>query len=299
MDKQENLVKKVLVTGAGGQLGQELYQTCPKDIELIALDRRLLDICDLESVRKTIHKLEPFAVINAAAFTGVDQAETDLTAAERVNACGPSYLAKACRESKSWLLHVSTDFVFDGRDGVPYKPRSKPSPLGVYGQTKLRGEENILRSLPSSLIVRTSWVYSACGSNFVKTMLGLLKSRQIVNVVEDQVGGPTWARGLAEMLWTAMKQENLHGIYHWSDSGECSWYEFAVAIAQEASAIGLIDRCAEVRPILSRDYKTKAKRPSYSVLDYSSTCLDIGIHPLPWRDQLRAMLTDYQGKACG
>ena len=204
----------------------------------------------------------------------------------------PGYLALACRKNRALLIHISTDFVFDGLGSTPYKPDSKTSPLGSYGRTKLLGEEKILEELSTALIVRTSWVYSAYGKNFVKTMLRLMQERDTVRVVEDQIGAPTWARGLAKMLWASLSKDNIRGIYHWSDEGICSWYQFAKAIAEEAVKIGLIKRCAQVEPISSKNYKTLATRPDYSVLDCSSTIRDIGISPLPWRSQLKSMLED-------
>ena len=152
--------------------------------------------------------------------------------------------------------------------------------------------EKILEALSTALIVRTSWVYSAYGKNFVKTMLRLMQERDTVRVVEDQIGAPTWARGLAEMLWASLSKDNIRGIYHWSDEGICSWYQFAKAIAEEAVKIGLIKRCAQVEPISSKNYKTLATRPHYSVLDCSSTIRDVGISPIPWRSQLKSMLED-------
>ena len=171
--------------------------------------------------------------------------------------------------------------------------------MGSYGRTKLLGEEKILEELSTVLIIRTSWVYSAYGKNFVKTMLRLMEERDTVSVVEDQIGAPTWAKSLAKMIWTSLSKNDIAGIYHWSDEGNCSWYQFAKAIAEEAVNIGLIKRCAQVKPILSENYKTLATRPGYSVLDYSSTSRDIGVSPLPWRVQLKSMLQDLKEKKNG
>ena len=285
-------MERVLITGADGQLGTELQKTGPKNFELLALGRDQLDIGAAEPIADTISQFKPTAVINAAAYTAVDQAEAEPEVAEQINSLAPGYLAVACRKNRALLIHISTDFVFDGFGNVPYKPDSKTSPLGSYGRTKLLGEEKILEALSTALIVRTSWVYSAYGKNFVKTMLRLMQERDTVRVVEDQIGAPTWARGLAEMLWASLSKENIRGIYHWSDEGKCSWYQFAKAIAEEAVKIGLIKRCAQVEPISSKNYKTLATRPDYSVLDCSSTIRDVGISPIPWRSQLKSMLED-------
>ena len=285
-------MERVLITGADGQLGTELQKTAPKNFELLALGRDQLDIGAAEPIADTISQFKPTAVINAAAYTAVDQAEAEPEVAEQINSLAPGYLAVACRKNRALLIHISTDFVFDGLGNVPYKPDSKTSPLGSYGRTKLLGEEKILEELSTALIVRTSWVYSAFGKNFVKTMLRLMQERDTVRVVEDQIGAPTWARGLAQMLWASLSKDNIRGIYHWSDEGICSWYQFAKAIAEEAVKIGLIKRCAQVEPISSKNYKTLATRPDYSVLDCSSTIRDIGISPRPWRSQLKSMLED-------
>ena len=285
-------MQRILITGADGQLGTELQKTGPKNFELLALGRDQLDLGAAEPIADTISQFKPTAVINAAAYTAVDQAEEEPEVAEQINSLAPGYLAAACRKNRALLIHISTDFVFDGLGNVPYKPDSKTSPLGSYGRTKLLGEEKILEELSTALIVRTSWVYSAYGKNFVKTMLRLMQERDTVRVVEDQIGAPTWARGLAEMLWASLSKDNIRGIYHWSDEGICSWYQFAKAIAEEAVKIGLIKRCAQVEPISSKNYKTLATRPHYSVLDCSSTIRDIGISPIPWRSQLKSMLED-------
>tara|TARA_B100000902_G_scaffold250386_1_gene236962 strand:- start:770 stop:1648 length:879 start_codon:yes stop_codon:yes gene_type:complete len=285
-------MERVLITGADGQLGTELQKTGPKNFELLALGRDQLDIGAAEPIADTISQFKPTVVINAAAYTAVDQAEAEPEVAEQINSLAPGYLAVACRKNRALLIHISTDFVFDGLGNFPYKPDSKTSPLGSYGRTKLLGEEKILEELSTALIVRTSWVYSAYGKNFVKTMLRLMQERDTVRVVEDQIGAPTWARGLAEMLWASLSKDNIRGIYHWSDEGICSWYQFAKAIAEEAVKIGLIERCAQVEPISSKNYKTLATRPDYSVLDCSSTIRDIGISPRPWRSQLKSMLED-------
>ena len=285
-------MERILITGADGQLGTELQNTGPKNFELLALGRDKLDISAVESIADTIGQFKPTVVINAAAYTAVDQAEAEPEEAKQINSLAPGYLAAACRKSRAMLIHISTDFVFDGLGNTPYKPDSKTSPLGSYGRTKLLGEEKILEELSTALIIRTSWVYSAHGKNFVKTMLRLMQERDTVRVVEDQIGAPTWARGLAEMLWASLSKDNIRGIYHWSDEGICSWYQFAKAIAEEAVKIGLIKRCAQVEPISTKNYKTLATRPHYSVLDCSSTIRDVGISPIPWRSQLKSMLED-------
>lgn len=286
-------MQKVLVTGANGQLGRELVEHAPP-VELLALNRDALDITDANTTMERIAALSPDVVINAAAYTAVDRAEEEPERARRVNVDGAANLARACASLGSRLLHVSTDFVFDGGAGTPYRPEDATAPLGMYGKTKLEGEVAVREILPRALILRTGWVYSRFGGNFVRTMLRLMGERESLNVVCDQVGTPTWAAGLAGALWDFAARPDLGGTYHWSDAGACSWYDFAVAIAEEGRACGLLSRPVAVHPIPASDYPTPARRPAYSVLDKSATWSVLGRQGVHWREQLRRMLNDYQ-----
>ncbi|MEH6593873.1 MAG: dTDP-4-dehydrorhamnose reductase [Halioglobus sp.] len=283
---------KVLITGAGGQLGQELQLSAAPGADCVAVTRAQLDIGDAAAVAAFIGEEKPHLVINAAAYTAVDKAESEPEVATRVNAVGPENLARACRDSGARLIHVSTDFVFDGRSSSPYGPGSPTSPLSEYGRGKLQGELAVQQLLPDALIIRTGWVYSRFGGNFVKTMLRLMAEREELSVVVDQVGTPTWANGLAKAIWAASDLRGLNGIYHWSDAGVCSWYDFAVAISEEASAMGLLARGAKVLPIPGSSYPTPATRPEFSVLDKASSWQDFQLEGVHWRTQLRLMLQD-------
>lgn len=285
---------KVLVLGAGGQLGRELLLTAGPQVECMALARQQLDIGDREAVAGCLAAHRPRVIINAAAHTAVDAAEQETAAAHRANAEGPAHLAAACRDLGIRLLHVSTDFVFDGAASRPYRPDAPTAPLGEYGRSKLAGEQAVSRLLPGSLVLRSSWVYSRFGGNFVKTMLRLMAQRDELAVVADQTGSPTWARGLARALWAAAARPALQGIYHWSDEGQCSWYDFALAIRDEARSLGLLDRSVTIRPISSGEYPTAARRPAYSVLDSTASRRDFELPGVPWRAQLRSMLADLQ-----
>lgn len=284
--------QKVLVTGAGGQLGRELVLTKPAEVECVAVSRKELDIGDSAAVSQLLAEVRPDLVLNAAAYTAVDKAESNAEIAWRANAEGPGILATACRAQGARMIHLSTDFVFDGEASEPYKPDSPTSPVSEYGRGKLVGEQAVLEVEPETLIVRTSWVYSRFAANFVKTMLRLMSERDELGVVCDQRGTPTWARGLAQALWIAATRPDLAGTYNWSDAGECTWYDFAVAIYEEGRDIGLLDRELTIKPIPASSYPTPAHRPSYSVLDRTSTWKDFEIVGQPWREQLRSMLLD-------
>lgn len=284
--------QKVVIVGAGGQLGRELARSAPAGVSCLALPRSELDIGDRDAVTHCLGELAPAQVINAAAYTAVDRAESEPALAWRINAEGAEHLAGACAQIGARLLHVSTDFVFDGEASHPYPPGASTAPLGEYGRSKLAGEEAVLQALPGALVMRTAWVYSAFGGNFVKTMLRLMREREELAVVDDQVGTPTWARGLAEALWVAAARPQLAGIYHWTDAGVSSWYDFAVAISEEGHATGLLERPVTVRPIPASDYPTPARRPAYSVLDKRQSWRDLGVAGVHWRQQLRAMLAD-------
>lgn len=284
------LDQTVLVVGAGGQLGEELLRSAPRDVKCVAKTRSQLDIADHQSVVYCLDDCQPQLLVNAAAYTAVDKAETEPEAAHKGNAQGPGVLAQACAQRGTRLIHISTDFVFDGTSATPYAPESPTAPLGEYGRSKLAGELAVREALPESLIIRTGWVYSAYGNNFVKTMLRVMAERDELTVVSDQVGTPTWARGLAEAVWAAASRPQLQGLYHWSDAGVCSWYDFAVAICEEAQLQGLLDKPVKVRPIPASDYPTPAQRPAYSVLDKSASWRDLGLEGIHWRQQLRAML---------
>jgi dTDP-4-dehydrorhamnose reductase len=286
------LKQKVLVLGAGGQLGRELQRTAPANMECVPMTRSQLDIVDASAVGECCADLAPQSVVNAAAYTAVDKAESEQDAARHGNADGPGVLAQVCDQQGIRLIHISTDFVFDGAASEPYKPDAITAPIGEYGHSKRAGEIAVQKALPEALILRTGWVYSSFGGNFVKTMLRLMSERDELSVVMDQVGTPTWAHGLAEAVWAAAAKPHLSGFYHWSDAGVCSWYDFAVAINEEALALGLLSKSVKIRPIPAADYPTPAQRPAYSVLDKTSSWRDFALEGVHWRQQLRAMLAD-------
>jgi len=287
---------KVLITGAGGQLAHALVASAPRAmpraVTLRALTHAELDIADASSVENVLQELRPTLVINAAGFTRVDDAESQPTAAERANASGPAVLAAACRRAEAWLVHVSTDYVFDGEQSHPYEPSARPSPLSVYGRTKLEGERAVSRELPDhSTIVRASWLYGASGRNFLSTMLRLMRERPQLAVVSDQIGAPTHVPGLARTLW-ALGARRAGGLYHWCDSGVASWYDFAVAIAEEAVALGALASAPAIDPIPSADYPTAARRPRCSLLDKRATEALLGVRAPHWRAALRETLQE-------
>jgi dTDP-4-dehydrorhamnose reductase len=282
---------KVLITGAGGQLGRELQATAPGRMVVAAYDSAGLDVTDRARVRDVLERERPAVVINAAAYTAVDAAEGEPERAEAVNAGGAAHVAEAACRVGARMIQVSTDFVFDGARGEPYTPDDAPSPTGVYGATKLAGERAVLRLCAgNALVVRTAWLYSAHGHNFVQTMLRRFRGAEEVGVVSDQVGSPTWSRSLAGALWAAAGRPDVQGIHHWTDAGLASRFDFAVAVQDEALAIGLLDHAVAVRPVRSAEFPTPARRPSYCVLDSSATAAALGLPPSYWRHNLRAML---------
>ena len=248
---------KALITGANGQLGRALVSQAPAGIELVALTSAQLDISDRAAVDASIIDHAPAILINAAAYTKVDAAEEMPELADRVNHLGVAHLAQAALRSGARLVHISTDFVFDGMASHPYSPDAPTAPLKVYGATKLAGER---AAEHSSLIIRTSWLYSPYGNNFVATMLRLMRERPVLRVVDDQVGTPTSAHSLADALWKLATTDNI-GVMHYSDSGVASWYDFAVAIMEDAITIGLLDHKIDIIPIPTSAYPTTAKRP--------------------------------------
>lgn len=281
-----------VVLGAGGQVARELQQTQPQAWNVRYLSRDTLDITRTSQLESVLAEQGVVWVINAAAYTAVDRAEEQAELAERVNGEAPGALAACSQRLGIRLLHLSTDFVFDGRQSTPYRPDDATNPLSVYGRSKRLGEEAVLAAHSSAVVLRTSWVYSRHGNNFVKTMLRLMAERDQLGVVEDQVGSPTWARGLAEACWGFLREPAAGGIFHWSDAGVCSWFDFAVAIRELALDLGLLQRAATIVPIGTQAYPTPAVRPAYSVLDKSASRDLLGRPGLHWREQLRAMLID-------
>lgn len=284
---------RVLIVGATGQLGRELQITAPPHVDILAPGRSDLDLLDRQSIERSLKKLEPELTINAAAYTAVDSAEDEPDRAFAVNATGAGWLAESVAGHSGRLLHVSTDFVFAGDSARPYDPGHRPAPLSVYGESKHRGEMAVQDAAADRVvIVRTAWLYSRYGTNFVKTMLRLLLERDVVDVVADQFGSPTWAKRLARALWEFGGRADLAGIFHWADDGTASWYELAAAIREEAAAIGLLQTPAALRPIATSDFPTRARRPSWSVLDCRKTWEALKIEPWRWRRSLRGMLAE-------
>ena len=289
----------ILIIGKSGQLANELLATTPKGVNVQCLGRTQLDIISASDVLAAFQTFKPSVVINASAYTAVDKAESEPEAAYAVNSQAVENIAKACKQVGARLLHVSTDFVFGNNSALtaggiaPLLPSSPVEPISVYGASKLAGEQHVLKLLPdASVIVRTAWVYSRYGNNFVKTMLRLMAEKPELGVIADQIGTPTWAKGLAQWLWAVVAKADIKGVYHWTDAGAASWYDFAIAIQELGLAKGLLTKEIPIKAIPTASYPTPAKRPGYSVLDKSTAEQAAGISARHWRKQLENMLDE-------
>jgi len=284
---------KVLITGAGGQLGQELQSSAPEHIEVFALGHAELDVGSAETVARVVKETLPEVIINTAGYTAVDRAEGDQDAAFAVNATGARNIANAAALAKARLIHLSTDYVFDGCSGRPYSPVDEPQPLSVYGSSKKAGEDAVIEVLgDGAVVLRTAWLYSRHGKNFVKKILQLLGEKDELAIVADEVGTPTWARGLAQAIWQMSLLDSLNGIQHWTDAGVASWYDFAIAIRDEATEQGLVETGSSIRPVRAADNPRPARRPAFGVLDKTATWEALETKPRHWREALREMLTE-------
>ncbi len=295
---------KVLLTGAAGQLGQALRQQLPAGVELIATRRSgdgggadgsllPLDLADAGACHAMVLEHRPHWVLNAGAYTAVDKAESEPDLALAVNGGAPRAFAEALLDTGGRLLQVSTDFVFNGRQGSPYRPDQPRDPLGAYGRSKAAGEEAVEQLLGGSgrgVILRTSWVIGPAGKNFALTMLRLHREREQIGVVADQVGCPTSTATLAAACWRVISANLQEPVLHWSDAGAASWFDVAVAVGELGLELGLLERMAMVTPLTTAEYPLPAQRPSYSLLDCSGSRRTLGLAPTPWRQALRRLL---------
>jgi dTDP-4-dehydrorhamnose reductase len=281
---------RILVLG-GGQIANAVAAAAPAEHEVAIRTRAEVDIVDENALVGVVQKVKPDWIVNAAAYTAVDLAEDEPAKAIAVNDTAVASIVRAARTATSRLLHLSTDFVFDGGSKRAYLPSDTPNPLSVYGSSKLGGERHVIAGA-NGIVLRTSWVYAAKGKNFVLTMLRLMREKEQVEVVCDQIGVPTWANSAAAAIWGLIEIEPAPGIYHWTDLGVASWFDFAVAIQDEALARGLLSRAIRILPIYSSDYPAKAQRPAFSVLDSASTRSLLKISGIHWRHNLRMMLDE-------
>ncbi|MFK8031708.1 MAG: dTDP-4-dehydrorhamnose reductase [Gammaproteobacteria bacterium] len=282
---------KVMLAGAHGQLGCDLVATAPAGVELDACNRTMLDITNSGQIKDRVSQYQPDVLINAAAYTAVDRAESDEESACSINATGVETLARVCRDAGVRLIHLSTDYVFDGQKNTPYQPADYTGPLGVYGRTKLAGEQaiNSTEGL-SANIVRVAWLYGQHGHNFVHTMLKLMKERTELNVVADQIGTPTWTKPLAQTLWQLASRPELSGTWHWADWGVASWYDFAKSIHRIGHELEVLDHKVDIRAITTLDYPTPAQRPVYSVLDSTRLRKTLELPCRHWCENLQLMM---------
>jgi dTDP-4-dehydrorhamnose reductase len=281
---------KVLVLG-GGQIAKAIAAGAPARHEVAMRTHAELDIVDEAALGIALAKFKADWILNAAAYTAVDLAEDEAAKAIAVNDTAVASLVRTAAAARSKLLHLSTDFVFDGGSKRAYLPSDPTNPLSVYGVSKLGGERHVVAG-GAGIVLRTSWVYAAEGKNFVLTMLRLMREKNQINVVCDQIGAPTWAASAAAAIWGLIDAKAAPGIYHWTDLGVASWYDFAVAIQDEALARGLLSRTIPVLPIYSSEYPTKAQRPAFSVLDSASTRSLLKLPATHWRHNLRMMLDE-------
>jgi dTDP-4-dehydrorhamnose reductase len=281
-----------LVLGGGGQVASAVVAAAPAAHQVVVRTRAELDIGDERAVALAFAATGADWVINAAAYTAVDLAEDHPAKATAVNDTAVGVLVAAATTAGCRLLHLSTDFVFDGRSNRAYLPADQTNPLSVYGASKLGGERRVLAGGDAGIVLRTAWVYAAAGRNFVLTMLRLMREKPQLSVVCDQIGTPTWAAGIATAIWGLIEAQAPGGLYHWTDLGVASWYDFAVAIQDEALARGLLGREVPITPIPSAAYPTRARRPAFSVLDTAATRDLIQVPARHWRHNLRTMLDE-------
>lgn len=288
---------RVLITGAHGQVGHELMRLTPAGFEALGMGSAELDIADAAQVADVVGRVQPHLIINAAAYTAVDKAESEQERAYAVNRDGVAHLAAAAQKLAIPLLHLSTDYVFAGNASAPYREQDATAPTGVYGASKLAGEQVLAATCSRHMILRTSWVFGAHGHNFVKTMLRLGRERDELSVVADQQGCPTSAASIARALWALAQQYRdagslRWGLYHYSGTPACSWHGFAQEIFKQAHELGMLPRVPVVHGIATAQYPTPAKRPAWSVLDCSRLQDAHGIAPADWREELQAVLRE-------
>ena len=284
----------IVIIGKSGQLAFELSRELESsEHQVTFLGRNDIDITIASNVEETLSPLSVDVLINASAYTAVDKAEEDTEACNAINVFAVKNLAKFCKANGAFMIHVSTDYVFNGHKGSPYLTDDPIEPQGAYGKSKAEGEKALLEILPdASCLIRTAWVYSSHGNNFVKTMLRLMADKPQLGVIDDQIGTPTWAKGLAEACVSAAFNKTS-GVYHWTDEGVASWYDFALAIQELGVEKGLLDKSIPVLPIPSSQYLTPAKRPHYSVLDKQTAREAFASYkPTHWRKQLASMLDE-------
>ena len=284
---------RALITGAGGQLGVEILKMAPKEIDLVGLKHSDLDIADAAAVDKMIDQHRPDVVINAAAYNAVDDAEKASELAFRVNATGPGNLARAAQRTGARIIHVSTDYVFDGKsNNTPYKPGDPTNPLNTYGKSKLAGEQEVARANADHLIIRTSWLFSSHGRKFLQIILTALKEGKPVRAVKDQASVPTACRGLAEVIWLCAKRDGPRGVAHWVDRGRATRYDQAVEIRKMALELGLISGADPIEGALSSHFKLAAVRPRFTVMDASELSRQLGKKQRHWTEWLREVLEE-------
>ncbi len=282
-------MKNILITGANGQLGNEMRLLSAENNQYnyYFTDVHELDICDEQAVLTFVTQYEIDVIVNCAAYTAVDNAEDNMELCRKLNAVAPGYLAKAAQSRGASMIQISTDYVFDGTNHTPYTEEQRTCPASIYGMTKLEGERNVMNNCTSSIVIRTAWLYSTFGNNFVKTMIRLGKEKEELGVIFDQIGTPTYARDLAKVIYATINKGIVRGVYHFSDEGVCSWYDFTLAIHRLAK----IKTC-KVKPIHTADYPTKAVRPYYSVLDKTKIKKTFGITIPHWEVSLQECIND-------
>lgn len=297
-------MKRLLLTGSQGQIGTMLLQRLKSNshYKVFAFNRTELDVTDEGAVKQFVATVKPDAIINAAAYTAVDQAEIEVDKAELVNAEGVKYLAKVAKQQGALFVHLSTDYVFSGDSNIPYTEQDIPLPLTQYGRSKWLGEQAIMVENPTYIILRTSWVFSEYGQNFVKTMLHLGAARNHLNIVNDQVGGPTYAGDIVHAIdvilqhYFAATSDMTSGVYHFSGMPYVSWYDFAKTIFTEAVAQAVLQQAPIVRAIPSSAYPTLARRPANSRLALDKIAKDFGIQASDWQIALKQVISDYKNK---
>ena len=282
-------MKNILITGANGQLGNEmrLLSSENNQYNYFFTDVQELDICDEQAIQTFVTENQIDVIVNCAAYTAVDKAEDNADLCRKLNAVAPGYLAKAAESRGAAMIQVSTDYVFNGTNHIPYTEEEPTCPASVYGNTKLEGEQNVMSNCSKAIVIRTAWLYSTFGNNFVKTMIRLGKERESLGVVFDQIGTPTYARDLAKAIYAAINKGIVPGIYHFSDEGVCSWYDFTLAINRIAG----INTC-KVSPLHTADYPAKAARPHYSVLDKTKIKKTFDIEIPHWEVSLQECIND-------